>query len=102
MELLFLGTSAGTPTRQRNLSALALREGRDWWLVDCGEATQHQLLRTPLSLQHLQALFITHVHGDHCYGLPGLLASAGMQGASTRCPSLLRSPSATGYRPAWP
>ncbi len=92
MELLFLGTSAGTPTRQRNLSALALQEGRDWWLVDCGEATQHQLLRTPLSLQHLQALFITHVHGDHCYGLPGLLASAGMQGRQHPLPIIAPEP----------
>ena len=78
MDLLFLGTSAGVPTRRRNVSALALIEdqGKDWFLVDCGEATQHQLLRTPLSAADLRAICITHVHGDHCYGLPGLLASA--------------------------
>ncbi|SDS56063.1 RNAse Z [Halopseudomonas xinjiangensis] len=82
MDLLFLGTSSGTPTRSRNVSGLALTEetGKRWYLVDCGEATQHQLLRTPLSLHDLSAIFITHVHGDHCYGLPGLLASAGMSG----------------------
>lgn len=82
MDLLFLGTSAGVPTRNRNVSATALIEssGRGWYLVDCGEATQHQLLRTPLSLAELRAIFITHVHGDHCFGLPGLLASAGMSG----------------------
>ena len=82
MELLFLGTSSGTPTRTRNVTALALIEdqGRAWSLVDCGEGTQHQLLRSPLSVRDLQAIFITHVHGDHCYGLPGLLASAGMNG----------------------
>ena len=45
-----------------------------------GEATQHQLLCTPLSLHDLRGIFITHVHGDHCFGLPGLLASAGMSG----------------------
>lgn len=80
MELLFLGTSSGTPTRQRNMSAAAvrLRGERHWVLVDCGEGTQHRLLRAPLSLMHLRAVFITHLHGDHCYGLPGLLASAGM------------------------
>jgi len=80
MELLFLGTSSGTPTRQRNMSAVALRMrgARQWALVDCAEGTQHRLLRAPLSLMHLQAVFITHLHGDHCYGLPGLLASAGM------------------------
>ncbi|MCW7540139.1 ribonuclease Z [Aquabacterium sp. A7-Y] len=82
MDLLFLGTSSGTPTKVRNVTGLALIEDtcRAWYLVDCGEATQHQLLHTRLSLNDLQAIFITHVHGDHCYGLPGLLASAGMSG----------------------
>lgn len=82
MELLFLGTSSGTPTKTRNVTALALIEdqGSGWSLIDCGEGTQHQLLQTHLSMRDLQAIFITHVHGDHCYGLPGLLASAGMSG----------------------
>ena len=82
MDLLFLGTSSGTPTRARNVSGLGLLEenGKGWYLIDCGEATQHQVLRTPLSLSALRAIFITHVHGDHCFGLPGLLASAALQG----------------------
>ncbi|MCO7514984.1 ribonuclease Z [Pseudomonas guariconensis] len=84
MDLQFLGTSAGIPTKARNVSGTALIEasGSAWYLVDCGEATQHQLLRTPLSVCDLRAIFITHVHGDHCFGLPGLLASAGMSGRS--------------------
>ncbi|CAM5543301.1 Ribonuclease Z OS=Stutzerimonas stutzeri OX=316 GN=rnz PE=3 SV=1 [Stutzerimonas stutzeri] len=66
----------------RNVTGLALQEdaGKAWYLIDCGEGTQHRLLRMPLSLHDLRAIFITHVHGDHCYGLPGLLASAGMMG----------------------
>ncbi|KGF79359.1 beta-lactamase [Massilia sp. JS1662] len=79
MEFQFLGTSSGTPTKFRNVSGLALRgPGGGWSLVDCGEGTQHRILHTPLSLHDLRAVFITHLHGDHCYGLPGLLASAGM------------------------
>ncbi|WP_369660850.1 MBL fold metallo-hydrolase [Variovorax sp. V15] len=80
MKLTFLGTSSGTATRHRNVSGLAVQTvlGADWFLVDCGEGTQHRVLQTPLSLNDLAAVCITHVHGDHCYGLPGLLASAGM------------------------
>ena len=82
MELLFLGTSSGAPTRTRNVSGLALIEsiGSAWYLIDCGEGTQHQILRTSLSLNDLSVIFITHLHGDHCFGLPGLLASAGLSG----------------------
>lgn len=78
MEILFLGTSAGAPTKTRNVSGVAVKRkgGKSWYLVDCGEGTQHRLLYTPLSLSALKAVFITHIHGDHCYGLPGLLASA--------------------------
>ncbi|GGY69870.1 ribonuclease Z [Marinobacter zhanjiangensis] len=88
MEFTFLGTSAGTPTRARNVTGLALRHGspRHWYLIDCGEGTQHQLLRTRLSVVQLQAIFITHVHGDHTFGLPGLLASASMSGRTAPLP----------------
>ncbi len=48
----------------------------EWWLVDCGEGTQHQILRAPqVRLSQLTRIFLTHLHGDHCFGLPGLLAS---------------------------
>lgn len=82
MNITFLGTSSGMPTKQRNVTAIAVApaNSKRWYLIDCGEATQHQLLHTRLSLQHLQAIMITHVHGDHCYGLPGLLASAATNG----------------------
>lgn len=77
--LTFLGTSAGTPTKARNVSALALIQDKEWLLIDCGEATQHRLWHTPLKLSNLKAVLITHLHGDHCFGLPPLLASLSMQ-----------------------
>ena len=82
MEIIFLGTSSGTPTKNRNVSGCVVKmpASKAWGLVDCGEGTQHQLLYTPLSLLHLEFIAITHVHGDHCYGLPGLLASTSMLG----------------------
>lgn len=80
MEIIFLGTSSGVPTKSRNVSAVVLKKSnqKGWCLIDCGEATQQQILRTNLSLRHLEAVLITHIHGDHCYGLPGLIASASM------------------------
>lgn len=94
MRITFLGTSSGTPTRDRNVSAVAVQpeSGKDWILVDCGEATQHQLLKTELSAQKLRAVLITHVHGDHCYGLPGLLASCQMN--SREAPLVILAPGA--------
>jgi ribonuclease Z len=82
VRITFLGTSSGAPTRHRNVSATAVQpeRGRPWVLIDCGEGTQHQLLRTRLSPQKLEAILITHIHGDHCYGLPGLLASCQLTG----------------------
>lgn len=85
MQVTFLGTSSGVPTRTRNVSAVALRlpQRAELWLFDCGEATQHQFLRSELRVSQLRRIFITHMHGDHVFGLPGLLASLGLAGACT-------------------
>jgi ribonuclease Z len=86
VKVTFLGTSSGTPSRNRNVSAIGLQlvqQGK-LWLFDCGEGTQHQVLHSPLRLSQLERIFITHLHGDHLYGLPGLLASRSLAaGAST-------------------
>jgi ribonuclease Z len=86
VEITFLGTSAGVPTRSRNVSCVALRlpQRGEVWLFDCGEATQHQLLKSDLKLSQITRIFITHLHGDHLFGLTGLLASAGMAGHAER------------------
>ena len=84
MQVTFLGTSSGVPTRGRNVSSVALRlpQRSELWLFDCGEGTQHQFLRCDLRLSQLRRVFITHMHGDHVFGLPGLLASLGLGGTS--------------------
>lgn len=82
--LSFLGTSAGVPTRNRNVSALILNPGLvsgGLWLFDCGEATQHQMLATTFNPGKIEKIFITHLHGDHIFGLPGLLCSRSMAGS---------------------
>ncbi len=83
MQVTFLGTSSGVPTRSRNVSAVALRlpQRAELWLFDCGEGTQHQFLRSELRVSQLSRIFITHMHGDHVFGLPGLLASLGLAGS---------------------
>ncbi|WP_337020230.1 MBL fold metallo-hydrolase, partial [Oceanobacillus massiliensis] len=82
MELVFLGTGAGVPSKERNVSAVALtllQELGSIWLFDCGEATQHRILDTSIKPRKIDKIFITHLHGDHIYGLPGLLSSRSFQ-----------------------
>jgi ribonuclease Z len=86
MDLYFLGTGAGMPSKDRNVTSIALRlyeERGTFWLFDCGEGTQHQVLLSPLKLSKLEFIFITHLHGDHIYGLPGLLTSRSYQGGDS-------------------
>lgn len=82
MILTFLGTSAGTITTERNVSAMLLQltaNLKRLWLFDCGEGTQHQLLKAKINSAKIEKIFITHLHGDHLFGLPGLLASRSLK-----------------------
>lgn len=74
-EVIPLGTSSATPTRERWLSATALQRGGRILLFDCGEATQFRLMAAGLSPARIDTVLITHLHGDHFFGLPGLLTS---------------------------
>lgn len=83
MEITFLGTSSGVPTRSRNVSSVALRlpQRAEVWLFDCGEGTQHQLQKSGLKSSQIRRIFVTHMHGDHTFGLMGLIASCGLAGS---------------------
>ena len=82
VRLVFLGTSAGTPSRERNLPAVALVMDGRALLFDCGEGTQQQILRSSVRAGAIEAIFISHMHGDHLYGLPGLLSTMSLHGRS--------------------
>ncbi|KAI8853826.1 beta-lactamase-like protein [Chytridium lagenaria] len=114
MDIVFLGTASAQPSPTRNHSSLAFRYDGDTWLFDCGEGTQHQLIKAPTlwptincthafnttptsiptnlppppRLTKISKVFLTHLHGDHCFGLPGLLCTVSQTVAqSTRAES---------------
>lgn len=78
IEMVFLGTASSAPTKERNLSAIALRFEGEWLLFDCPEGCQQQLLKGNVSYMRIQNIFLTHMHLDHVLGLPGLIATMQM------------------------
>lgn len=86
MVVRFLGTSSGQPTLQRGLSSVALERDGGLFLFDCGEATQIQFRRAGLRFGRIEAIFITHMHGDHVTGLPGMLMSLQLTGRTRPLP----------------
>ena len=100
MQITFLGTGSGAPTRTRNVSAIALTlpERGELFLFDCGEGTQHQCLRSPsVRLSQLSRVFISHLHGDHVFGLVGLLASRALAQGGTSPVALYGPPALESY-----
>ena len=77
---MFLGTSGSAPTAKRATSATLVRRGGDRLLIDCGEGTQRQLLRSDVGLVDLEEIFLTHFHADHYLGLPGMLKTFALRG----------------------
>jgi ribonuclease Z len=75
MRLTFLGTAGSWPTKERNASAIALDLEKELVLLDCGEGTQRQFFHSSASFMRVRRIFLTHFHGDHFLGLPGLIQS---------------------------
>ncbi len=80
MILQFLGTGSATPVVKRFPASQVLTYRQKSFLIDCGEGAQIQVRRNKISFERLHAVFISHLHGDHCFGLPGLLSSMNLLG----------------------
>lgn len=100
IDITFLGTGSAQPSATRNHQAIALRLGGEIWLFDCGEATQHQFQKSKLKMGKVSRIFITHMHGDHCFGLGPLLCSLSenmnpnaIESAETKTPIEIYGPS---------
>lgn len=79
-ELTILGSSSATPTSYRHPTSQILNHSEHLFLIDCGESTQIQLRRFKFKIQRVDHIFISHLHGDHFFGLPGLLGSMHLLG----------------------
>lgn len=80
IRLYFLGTGGSWPTPQRNTLSIGIRINDEAVLFDCGESTQTSLMKSSLSMMKIRRIFITHFHGDHFLGLPGLIQTMSFYG----------------------
>lgn len=84
MEITFLGTSSAVHSYERNHPSIVLKAFGEVMLFDCGEATQRQLIFAKVSPMKISKIFLSHYHGDHILGLPGLLQSMNFRGRDTK------------------
>jgi len=82
LRIVILGSAAGLPTPERNLSAVLMEVDGEQLLFDCGEGTQRQMIKARLSPCRRMKIFITHLHGDHLFGLPGLIQTMNLMNRS--------------------
>lgn len=80
LRIIFLGTSASIPTNDRSLPSIVIQREGDILMFDCGEGTQRQMIRAGIGLNRKMKVFITHMHGDHVLGLPGMIQTMSLLG----------------------
>ena len=80
LEIIFLGTGGSMPTRNRNLPCIVIKRGSEVIMLDCGEGTQKKMRYSRIGFNKKMKILITHMHGDHVLGLPGLFQSMSMLG----------------------
>lgn len=73
IRLVVLGSGGSVPSPERNVCSIAMRYEGDVYLFDCGEGTQRQMMKYGISYAKVKAIFVSHLHGDHIFGIPGLL-----------------------------
>ncbi|MDR0364414.1 MAG: ribonuclease Z [Bacteroidales bacterium] len=108
-KLTILGSSAAVPTKYRSLSSQALEYNQTLYLIDCGEGTQLQMLKYEIKRNRIDHVFISHLHGDHYLGLPGLINTLSLDGrtkplyvyAPKGLEEYLYASIALGYSPGW-
>ena len=81
-ELVVLGTASQVPTRTRNHNGYLLRWDGEGLLFDPGEGTQRQMIHAGVSAAQITRICLTHLHGDHCFGLPGVLSRLALDGVA--------------------
>jgi len=79
-DINILGCGSALPTSKHNLSSQVVNLRDKLYMIDCGEGTQLQFRKTKLNFNRLNHIFLSHLHGDHCFGLPGLLSTLGLLG----------------------
>ncbi|ETI33945.1 hypothetical protein L917_18575 [Phytophthora nicotianae] len=85
-EVLFLGTGAGSPSVRRNPTGVCLRLARSNWMFDCAEGSLRQLIKSVVRVPLTTKFFVSHLHGDHVYGLPGILCTLDNHNAEYKDP----------------
>ncbi|MCX8170355.1 MAG: ribonuclease Z [Candidatus Bathyarchaeota archaeon] len=80
LRIIFLGTAASVPTNDRSLPSIIVQREGDILMLDCGEGTQRQMIKAKIGLNRKMAIFITHMHGDHVLGLPGVIQTMSLLG----------------------